>query len=1073
MALEISYHKKKEIYDEHLKVISDIKFTYREIDVIACILHHRGEKKMASLLSISPRTVGAHIHNIMLKLGHSSREYIIDFIEKSGKLSFIKQYYLLLLIQNSFEAHLIKIGKIINRQGITCTVNYKQVGTEEKNILNQLKAHLKLANVTLKDTDRINKDIKSNFYVLTDELIHNQHQINSTILILNKNNNACIKYKANDYLDFNNKEHYYFVIFELLKKVIGHNGLEGIIQEFNKEYQAIKDSFQTENRETEKLIESSFFKSKLTKRNFIILLVFFIPLISWIIIFQFFTQDKTINSNQIIIDLPLPHENTLLARRSIFSKMEEKLTNNNSIKTIALVGVGGSGKTTIAHQYARYQKIALIWEINCETRDSIISSFKQLAYSLCKTEEEKQQLIMTLQPKEKTETETEKKLFIFLTKKIKPYPDWLIIYNNVKTFKDIQEYFPYDSNVWGNGKVIITTTDSNIASNSYILAENVIHVGALNKEEKLELFSKIIYDAKNHPNNQQSMIINFLEKIPPFPLDISVAASYIKELKTSYTEYLKHIAESKEEFITVQKTILNDISEYNKTRYDIVTLSVKHIIKAHSDFVDLLLFISLIDSEDIPKDLLIRYKGDIIVSQFIHELKKFSLITEKSPINNDYPATLYIHRSTQEITLAYLAKELKLEQHTKQILDISNVLESFITNELKIVNSDKISLLVPHIEMYLINNKWLNEETISSLYMKLGTYYFHVANYKKAKELFENTLIIYKKYHGVEHLKTAEASGRLGGVYRNIGKYKESIALHELALKVFQKNYGNEHVKTILISTYLGSSYRHVGKYIEAKNLLEHALTIYKKEYGIEHIKTARTSGYLGNVYHDIGEYAKTKELLEQTFNVYTDHYGKDNIQTAWISVRLANLYRSIGEYDKAKKLVEQALIIYKHYGENSIEIAWSLSHLGNILIDLGNYQEAQKFLEESLIIYKENYGKDHIDTARVLNSLGVVHLLTNNLETAETLINQALAVFQQSEHPESFISLEKLTDLYIKKSIQEKDGGNTLQAQLFKQKATSYLNQAKAIVKIHFPANSPHINTIQDKFKNLEALSI
>jgi len=672
MMLEINYHKKREIYDEHLKVINDVKFTYREIDVVACILHQRGEKKMASLLSISPRTISAHIHNIMLKLGHSSREYIIDFIEKSGKLSFIRQYYFLLLIQNSFKTHLVKIGKIVNRQGITCTVSYKQIGTEEKNVLNELKEHLKLANVILKDTYRTNEDIKRNFYVLTDELMHNQHQVNSAILILNKNNNSCIKSEANDYLDLSDKEQYYFVIFKLLEKVIGHNVLEGIIQEFNKEYQAIKNSFQTEHQKTQKLIESFFFKSKLTKRNFIILLVFFIPLIYGVIVLQFVTEDKATNSDQIIIDLLLPHQKALLGRQSIFATIEEKLANaNNGIKTIALVGIGGSGKTTIARRYARDQKTSLIWEINCETQGSILSSLKQLVYSLCKTEEEKQQLMIILQMKEGPETE--KRLLMFLTKKIKAYSNWLIIYNNLKTFKDIQEYFPYDSSVWGNGRVIITTTDSNIANNSYILAENVIHVGELNKEEKLELFNKIIHGTKELPNDLQSTAVNFLEKIPPFPLDISVAASYIKELKTSCTEYLKYIAESKEEFITVQKTILNDIGEYNKTRYDIVTLSVKHIIEAHSDFADLLLFISLLNSEDIPKDLLTMYKDDIIVSQFIHELKKFSLISEKSSINNDHSTMLSVHNSTQEITLAYIMKELKLEQNTKQILDISSI----------------------------------------------------------------------------------------------------------------------------------------------------------------------------------------------------------------------------------------------------------------------------------------------------------------------------------------------------------------------------------------------------------------
>lgn len=1063
MNLVSGFNIKKEIYNRELNLIEGIKFTYREIDIIACILHNRGEKKIASLLLISPRTVNTHIHNIMLKLGHNSREYVIDFVEKSGKIQIVRQYYLQLLIHSSFKNQLIKIGKINKEIGVTCGISYQQISVEEKEILDQLKESLNLANIIL-TVSKNKEEIKSSLCVLTYRSIHNSTKDTPIIIILKKNNNFI--YDESTYLDFSDPEQYYFVIFKLLKKIINKNSVEELIQEFNKEYQAINNSFQTKTPETEKLIGYSFSKNKLIKKNLIIV-VSFILVISWIIASQFLIENKTINLDQIIIDLPLPHKKTLLTRQSIFSEMEEKLTNNNGIRTVALVGAGGSGKTTIARRYARDQKTALIWEINCETSDSIISSFKQLAHSLCKTEKENQQLTTILQIK--NDQEMEKKLFIFLTKKIKFYPNWIIIYNNVKTFNDIQQYFPYDQNVWGNGRVIITTTDHNIVNNHYILAENIIHVGILNKEEKLELFNKIICDDKNYNNDQQSMIIKFLEKIPPFPLDVSLAASYIKEIKSSYTEYLQYITEPNEGFITVQKSILNDISEYKKTRYDIVALSVKHVIESHPDFVDLLLLICLINSEDIPKDLLIKYKDNIIVNQFIHESKKFSLIAEKLLVNSNNNLTLSINRNTQEIALAYLSKELKLAQNTKQILDISNILVNFITEELKVTNSKNIPLLVPHIETYLINNKWLNEEIISSLYVKLGIYYFHVANYQKAQELFKNALIINKKYHGIEHVKTSETLGRLGGVYRNMGRYEESITLHELALKNLKKHYGNEHIKSVLISTYLGSSYRHVGRYMEAKNLLEYALEIYKKKYPTEHIKIARTSGYLGNVYHDMGEYRKAKELLEQTYNIYIDYYGKDNIQTAWISVRLANVYRSIGECGKAKKLVEQALIIYKNFGENCIEIAWSLLHLGNILIELKNYEEAQKFLEEALITYIKFYGKHHLETARILNSLGAIYYQIDSTETAEIFTNRALTIFQQNKHPESFVSLQRLSDIYFKKSIQENNKGNMIQSQLFKQKASSYLKEAKAVVIVYFPANSPHISSIQDREKELE----
>ena len=71
------------IYAEHLSVINGINFTPREIAVIACLLHARGTSRIASFLSIAPRTVVTHIRNIMLKLECNSRENIIDFIQTS------------------------------------------------------------------------------------------------------------------------------------------------------------------------------------------------------------------------------------------------------------------------------------------------------------------------------------------------------------------------------------------------------------------------------------------------------------------------------------------------------------------------------------------------------------------------------------------------------------------------------------------------------------------------------------------------------------------------------------------------------------------------------------------------------------------------------------------------------------------------------------------------------------------------------------------------------------------------------------------------------------------------------
>ena len=57
----------------------------------------------------------------------------------------------------------------------------------------------------------------------------------------------------------------------------------------------------------------------------------------------------------------------------------------------------------------------------------------------------------------------------------------------------------------------------------------------------------------------------------------------------------------------MQDYLLKDFKEagdYLKTRYNIITISLHDIIKTHPDFESLLLLITMLDSKDIPRDIL-------------------------------------------------------------------------------------------------------------------------------------------------------------------------------------------------------------------------------------------------------------------------------------------------------------------------------------------------------------------------------------------------------------------------------------------------------------------------------------
>ena len=76
---------------ETLKIIRGISVTRREIDTIACLLSGKGVKSIASLLSMSPRTVETYTRSLMLKFGCNSREGIIRFVEKSDQFKLFKK----------------------------------------------------------------------------------------------------------------------------------------------------------------------------------------------------------------------------------------------------------------------------------------------------------------------------------------------------------------------------------------------------------------------------------------------------------------------------------------------------------------------------------------------------------------------------------------------------------------------------------------------------------------------------------------------------------------------------------------------------------------------------------------------------------------------------------------------------------------------------------------------------------------------------------------------------------------------------------------------------------------------
>lgn len=691
------------------------------------------------------------------------------------------------------------------------------------------------------------------------------------------------------------------------------------------------------------------------------------------LIYKNFDTDR---ANPIRSDSIIPAKIPLLERPRLIEQIEQKLKGGSNSQTVFLVGMGGVGKTTVARQFGYRTKASVVWELNAETQGQIVSSLFGLGYALTKTQDQKNDLdfIQSIQ----NQKEKENRLLCFINKHLKNKPKWLLIYDNVATFSDIQEYIPKDVNTKGQGKIIITTQNAMIQNTAFENPEHVIHLDELSKEEALAFFTRILFDRdpQSLTQNQRDEATRFLVNIPPFPLDVSTAAYYIKNTQIPYDQYLEKIKHCSQEFEKTQTSLRRDMTCYTKTRHGIIRLSFQRLIEYDPQFKELLLLICFLDSQDIPKDLLEFYKNSALVESFMQALKKYSLIMNESPKENEI-AMISLHRSTQILGQAYL---LDLLNETERALLINKMLEmvqSFCQSRTK-KNQALVRASIPHLKAFLKTVQTTNlskkskDKHTQDLLLTLGYAYMRCSrNIVLERRYFIQAHQLQNDTKHFTDKKLATLLKDLASTCADLECTDESIMYAKKSLKISETIPQSDGlvVENLRI---LGYAYTYKNDFKQAQFYLEKALK-----------RTAKLKGDARN---------------ELESNIYA--------QLGWLySVTYITGHKAA----EAKKYIHKALELLNgndiFYGQVlplqrilPRHIAQHKTTLGSICCMCGDYEEAinQGYREAQFIIdHSLDNCQHHLLKVYIAIGMGEAYLRSGRVEAAKIKFIDAL---QESE---------------------------------------------------------------------------
>ncbi len=944
------------IYSTHLKIINGVAFTRREIDIITCLLNGRTTKRIASILRIAPKTAENHIRNIMLKLSCRSQEGIIDFVEKSGKSSYIKKYYTNLLIQTTFIAEIEKIAS----EKLVGNFNCLLIHFKEKVNSSHLEEHLKSIGINSSSLiwdsvflDKELNNLEQESYFSQCPLLNQNHvicmlppsfihqlktnikkaflELEGLVKIIKRSPSfhfIALSQYPEQYIpgDFPNEFHeyahfitfyeedYYTLFFQILKKLLPTQNITKFSENFHQYKKSALDSkIDPQDMNVQERIEQSkqdienFQNQWLTLPKIMlgsVSLFLIIPILSFFVfrqginvnndITRLVQTEKQEQSHTQLLERKAGESDTLAGNKiSNSSEAESSLPATWNLPRLDNLFIGREKLLEELHQRLKS---------NAYNKDEKIGTMaaNTLAISACAGLGGIGKTQLALQYAHHTK-----------------HPYTIKVWFHAENIRELQSEYQMFAKKMGYS-----------TNNDWILRNKEIEavIQYVKKWFENNPGWLIVYDNSTNfetikdflPENGGDILItsrcqewpHVVEILSIDVMDPKEAHALVKNLigrndpsidsLTKTLEYLPlSLAQASAYIRNYNKTIEQYLSLYRQSEYTLLKdntmpLGVNHAPVAVTWDVSL----RAIEAEEQKAGIPSLSRILITICSYLGTDKisrDFLLAWTKK----NYP-DLHEPELALDHSLGQLKRHSLINLDSKYV-SIHRVVQTILRHQ-----HEKPTHQSSSAYFSALNQKWY-EGLFEVMHQEFSRETQVLEDEARVRSLFPHMQKLVENY---ETLWPNTGSKVLGSIYNDMGMFfyrllqdlKDAQFYFEKALAISEQHYGKNHVMVANILNNSAQVYRELGDEKKARTDLERALAISEKQLGENHVEVGNILNNLGNVYREFGTFEfvnKSKICIERALAINLLHYGKDHLQTGNTLQNLGNTYRELGDSNR------------------------------------------------------------------------------------------------------------------------------------------------------------------------------